>query len=109
MKKNYAERDIMEMDNVGGYYIRHVSAMTAEELHSKSDIAAELGHRDMVIDELQEVLQEVTRSIEITIRVGYERIIELGGECDSVDAMIKGHSEIARARAAIKKALGEDE
>lgn len=50
--KRYAERDIMEMDRAGNYYCHHVSAMTGEGLHSKSDIAAELGWRDMQIDAL---------------------------------------------------------
>lgn len=48
-KKHYAERDVIEQ---GDYYIAHVSAMTREGLHSKSDIAAELAHRDMIIDDL---------------------------------------------------------
>ena|SRR5690554_505769 len=50
--KRYAERDIMALDAAGNYYCRHVSAMTREGLHSKSDIAAELGWRDMQIDAL---------------------------------------------------------
>lgn len=57
--------------------------------------------------ELLSALQEVIKSLEITLRVGYERIIDLGGECDSPEVMIKGHFEIARAKAAIAKALGE--
>ena len=32
MTKQYEERDIMELDRAGGYYIRHVGAMTAEKL-----------------------------------------------------------------------------
>lgn len=51
--KQYAERDAYELDKSGGYYVRHVMAMTSEKLHAKSDIAAELGHRDMVIDQLR--------------------------------------------------------
>lgn len=50
MNKQYAERDIVEQDE---YYVRHVHAMTAEDLHSKSAIAAELAHRDMRIDSLK--------------------------------------------------------
>jgi hypothetical protein len=46
----YAERDAMLLDQRGGYYFRHVSGMTREQLHSKSDIAAELAHRDMLLD-----------------------------------------------------------
>lgn len=49
MKKHYAKRNHMKQ---GKYYTDHLIAMTEEELHSKSDIAGELAHRDMVIDEL---------------------------------------------------------
>ena len=48
---HYAERDIMELEE---YYIAHVSAMTSEELYSKSAIAAELAFRDKERDELRE-------------------------------------------------------
>ena len=46
----YAERDIQKM---GGFYSRHVRALTNEGLYSKSDIAAELGWRDQQIEALQ--------------------------------------------------------
>lgn len=49
----YRERDAWELDQAGGYYSRHVMAMTSEGLHSKGDIAAELGYRDMRIDQLE--------------------------------------------------------
>ncbi len=39
----YAERYPEELEP---YYAKHVYAMTAENLHSKSDIAAELAYRD---------------------------------------------------------------
>jgi hypothetical protein len=52
-RKHYAERDIIAQ---GNYYMRHLMAMTAEKLHSKSDIAAELAHRDMVIDDLTRIV-----------------------------------------------------
>lgn len=55
--KQYAERDAMKLDQAGGYYCRHVSAMTAEQLNSKGDIAAELGWRDMQIARLNEQVQ----------------------------------------------------
>lgn len=50
--KQYAERDLMAMDIAGNHYCRHVDHMTREKLHSKSDIAAELGWRDMQIAKL---------------------------------------------------------
>lgn len=51
--KQYAKRDIMALDEAGNHYIRHVDHMTREKLHSKSDIAAELGWRDMQIAEIK--------------------------------------------------------
>ena len=60
---HYTDRDI---EAQGGYYTRHVSAMTAERLHEKSDIAAELAHRDIEIvrlraerDEARALLREI--------------------------------------------------
>lgn len=45
------------MDNCGDLYAKHVSAMTSEHLHFKSDIAAELAYRDHVIQSLQQRLE----------------------------------------------------
>lgn len=58
--KFYDVRDAMALDIAGGYYCRHVSAMTSEELDSKSDIAAELGWRDMQIAEIQRKVEVLT-------------------------------------------------
>jgi hypothetical protein len=56
MSKLYTERDIIEQ---GDYYSRHTSAMTGESLDRKSDIAAELAHRDIQIDQLQARVAEL--------------------------------------------------
>ena len=48
----YAERDPEELDE-GGHYCKHLMAMTAEDLHSKRDIACELAYRDKRIAELE--------------------------------------------------------
>lgn len=64
-------------------------------------------YHEQVKAELLEALQEMVSAIKITLRVGHERIIELGGDCDSPEVMIKGHSEIARAEAVIARALGQ--
>lgn len=52
----YAERNPMDLDRAGNYYSKHVMAMTAEGLHSKSAIAMELGHRDAIIDEMKRAI-----------------------------------------------------
>lgn len=49
----YSQRDIMQLDREGNHYSRHVSAMTGEGLHDKSDIAAELAFRDWQIAHLK--------------------------------------------------------
>ena len=43
----------MDLDISGNHYSRHISAMTREGLHSKSDIAAELAWLDARIAELE--------------------------------------------------------
>lgn len=58
MTKQYDERDVIALDRKGNYYIRHVAAMTAEQLHDKSEIAAELAYRDWLIDDLLKQLDE---------------------------------------------------
>ena len=60
----YEKRDIMKLDEDGGYYFRHVNAMTEEKLHSKSDIAAEFGLRDKEIDRLGDIAKAAIRYID---------------------------------------------
>lgn len=52
----YAVRYHAGLDQAGGYYSRHVDAMTRFGLHSKSDIAGELAWRDYRIAELERAL-----------------------------------------------------
>jgi len=56
--KQYKQRCAYSLDCENefdkNYYFTHVNAMTAESLHSKSDIAAELAVRDVQIDSLIE-------------------------------------------------------
>lgn len=62
--KQYAvgQRDIEQLDE-GGYYTRHIYAMTNEGLYSKSDIAAELAHRDLQIDLLKIEVQNLRSTL----------------------------------------------
>lgn len=48
------DRDPEELEP---YYTRHVMAMTDEDLRAKCDIAAELAHRDKMIDEAISILE----------------------------------------------------
>lgn len=80
--KQYAERDLMEMDRAGNHYCRHVDHMTREKLHSKSDIAAELGWRDMQIANLKQQLTATTNSL----TNAQEALKSAGIEADMVQA-----------------------
>ena len=52
---NYKQRDTEALDEAGGYFIRHMSALTTEALLSKAEIAAELAQRDYEIDQLRRI------------------------------------------------------
>lgn len=56
--KLYDKRDV---ESQGQHYMDHVMAMTAEGLHSKSDIAAELAHRDILIEELKAEVEKLKK------------------------------------------------
>lgn len=60
MSKLYAERDTVEQ---GQHYMKHLLAMTAEKLHSKGDVAAELAHRDIMIEQLQARVNELEQAL----------------------------------------------
>lgn len=94
--KQYAERDLMAMDFAGDHYCRHISAMTREKLNSKSDIAAELGWRDMQIANLQQQLTATTNSLTNTQEV----LKSAGIEADTVQA---GVMELVRKLAELEQ------
>lgn len=60
--KLYAERDL----GLTPLYMRHLAAMTAEKLHDKSAIAAELAWRDGRIEELQRERDALKEEIRIS-------------------------------------------
>lgn len=57
-KKNYPDVNAEELDEAGDYFTRHMTAMAVENLHSKYDIAIQLGWRDMEIDKLKKQVTE---------------------------------------------------
>ena len=84
--KHYADRHVMDQGQV---YIDHVMAMTAEELHSKADIAAELAHRDIVIQTLENRLA----------------VWEAGTAADISRSMIKTADKLMKERDILKLTL----
>jgi hypothetical protein len=60
----YQNVDVMALDRVGNYYCKHIMAMTAEGLHSKSDIAAQLGIRDLRIKQAEQQRDELQKRLD---------------------------------------------
>lgn len=56
----------MHDDNIeqGNIYMKHLSAMTKENLNSKADIAGELAGRDIVITKLDKILEDTVNRLE---------------------------------------------
>ena len=54
----YAQRDHTAL---GEYFTDHMEGLTAEGLRAKSAIAAELAHRDLMIDTLRAEVERLTR------------------------------------------------
>ena len=70
--KQYAKRN---PEAQGEHYIKHVLAMTTEGLHQKSAIAAELAHRDILVNALKEELKRSNREL-------YKMVYALGSALD---------------------------
>ncbi len=58
----YAERDF-ESEEDHAIYLKHVSAMTVEGLHSKASIAAELAYRDIQLRERARQIETLTAQV----------------------------------------------
>jgi len=88
MNNQYAERDIMEQK----HYAKHVFQMTSEKLHSKSDIAAELAHRDELIETLTKRLSDFS----------YEASVNMGKQIQENKGLYK---QIAELKADLERAV----
>ncbi len=58
----YAKRIPSELQP---WFYRHMSAMTAENLRSKGDIAMELAYRDKKIDHLNKIIDGLLASLDV--------------------------------------------
>lgn len=90
MSNQYEDRDAFELDKAGGYYTRHVVAMTKEGLHSKSDIAAELAHRDYEIDKLKAQVEQL-RKASMKVFFNYNNNLSLVDVMKELTKVIDAH------------------
>ena len=90
----------------GNYYCRHVSALTGENLHAKSEIAAELAWRDLQIDTLRATISRLKnelREIDIAIDDPESNLTKTQAEC-----VLKMHRTISRLRVYAEHTTGCD-
>lgn len=84
----------------------------AAEKHGDDDILAlldELEAKDKLNTEFNEALKQAVSGYKSCLRTGYERILELGGDCDSPEVMIAGNPDIQHAEKLIAAASGKGE
>lgn len=93
----YAERDAQELEP---WFSRHLSAMTGEALHSKSDIACELAFRDAAIAELLETIklaEEMVAEWGAYASDYFQNKWDLSGDLEKLRAVIAKHERKVEA------------
>ncbi len=110
MNKQYPEESPIQLDLDGEYYSRHVEAMTAEGLHSKSDIAIQLGWRDREIDRLRPAVGAWQMGVELDVPGFLEwiadRMEHVHGENPYYDYMQHLRAIAKAGRDAVRKSQG---
>lgn len=59
--------------------------------------------------ELTEALKQVTAGYKSCLRMGHDRIIDLGGDCDAPEVMIAGNPDIQQAEKLLAAGIGKGE
>ena len=79
--KRFAKRDIQQLNAAGNLHTLNVQAMAIERLFDRSDIAAELAYRDMLIaQQLEQLAQGNSRERALEEIVERQRAALLQGE-----------------------------
>ncbi|EOU3404868.1 MULTISPECIES: ead/Ea22-like family protein [Enterobacter cloacae complex] len=69
----------------------------------------ELEAKDKLIAELTDSLKQTVSGYKSCLRTGHERILDLGGDCDSPEVMIAGSTDIQQAEKLLAAAAGKGE
>ncbi|MEH3356432.1 ead/Ea22-like family protein [Enterobacter kobei] len=82
-----------------------------EEMHTKTlgRMLDELDAKDRRNSELTEALKQTVSGYKSCLRMGHDRILDLGGDCDSPEVMIAGNPDIQQAEKLIAAAAGKGE
>lgn len=80
--------------------------ITADEMEALLD---ELEAAERRNTELTEALRQSVMGYKSCLRMGYDRILDLGGDCDSPEVMITGNPDIQQAEKLLAAAAGKGE
>ncbi|MGX5108008.1 ead/Ea22-like family protein [Enterobacter cloacae] len=69
----------------------------------------ELEAKDKLIAELTDSLKQTVSGYKSCLRTGHDRILDLGGDCDSPEVMIAGNPDIQQAEKLLAAAAGKGE
>jgi len=86
-KPIYAKRNT---EAQGSHYTKHVCHMTGEGLHDKSEIAAELAHRDIEIERLNAIIGSAVGICKLSIMPHEDRPSERSqGRIDQAEQVLR--------------------
>lgn len=94
LKTKSVDRIIAEIKAKHSHYDAYAPVMTWGEFCT---IATERDADKALIAELTEALKQSVAGYKSCLRMGYDRIIDLGGECDAPEVMIAGNPDIQQA------------
>lgn len=97
-------------DLKAGYTLGHADVEIIQQMALDAvTLMGELDAKDRRNSELTEALKQTVSGYKSCLRMGHDRILDLGGDCDSPEVMIAGNPDIQQAEKLIAAAAGKVE
>ncbi|MXR83669.1 hypothetical protein GTJ59_23335 [Enterobacter hormaechei] len=97
-------------DLKAGYILGHADVEIIQQMALDAvTLMGELDAKDRRNSELTEALKQTVSGYKSCLRMGHDRILDLGGDCDSPEVMIAGNPDIQQAEKLIAAAAGKVE
>ncbi|MBJ6568060.1 hypothetical protein JGT17_14330 [Enterobacter hormaechei] len=97
-------------DLKAGYTLGHADVEIIQQMALDAvTLLDELEAAERRSTELTEALRQSVIGYKSCLRMGYDRILDLGGDCDSPEVMIAGNPDIQQAEKLLATAAGKGE
>lgn len=96
-KRAELRKELSNPANGSNAHLRKLALALLDELEAK----------DRRNSELTEALKQTVSGYKFCLRMGHDRILDLGGDCDSPEVMIAGNPDIQQAEKLIAAAAGK--